>query len=143
MRAVVTKSLAISSYLAFVAGLGTVCVHLAGYVGARAIVFASPYLTPAQAERAPTLVERRQIEAAVVIEADPQDEEIIVPDAPDIALPVLAAQLDLSESADLLTAKPAVRSIGRTRARHAARAVRTPAADVFGRSFGVMLMASR
>ncbi|HEX2842390.1 hypothetical protein [Hyphomicrobium sp.] len=143
MRTVLARSLGITAYLAFIAGLGTVCVHLARHAGTHAIVLASPYLMPAQGERAPTLVERRQIEAAIVIEANLQDEVTIVPDAPDIALPVLAAQMDVSESADLATVKPSVRSISRTRARHAVRAVRTPAADVFGRSFGVMLMASR
>ncbi len=143
MRAVVTKSVRIASYLAFVAGVGGLCVYLAGHVGSHAVFLASPYLMPAQSERRPTLVERRQIEAAVVLEANPQDEAIVIPDAPDVALPVLAAQMDLAEDADLVKAKPAVRRISRARTRNVARPALTPAADVFGRSFGVMLMASR
>lgn len=143
MRAVLMKFTGVAAYLAFVAGLGGLCLNLSRHVGTQAVVLASPYLFTAKGERPLTLVERRQREASVLLvaEVDPAAAAPSVPDTP--PLPILAAQMDLSEMADLSTPAPAVRRAGKPRARHVARPERVAAADVFGRSFGVMLMASQ
>lgn len=140
MRAVVAKLSGVAVYLAFVAGLGSLCVHLSSHFATHAVIAAQPYFA-AKGERRLTLVERRRIEATVVAVADPLLDDTFIPDAPATPLPLLAAQMDISEKADL--AKP-VRTARNTRARGPqAKPTRVAAADVFGRSFGVMVMASR
>lgn len=140
MRAVLTRLSGIAVYLAFVAGVGSLCFHLAGHFATHAMIVAQPYLA-AKGERRLTLVERRRIEAAVVAVAGPPVDDTFIPDAPATPLPQLAAQMDISETSDL--AKPA-RAVRNTRARAAqAKRTRVAAADVFGRSFGVIVTASR
>jgi hypothetical protein len=141
VSAVLAKLAGVATYLAFVAGLGTLCVNLSSHFATHAMVLATP-LFVASGERQMTLVERRQIEAAVVIEADPVEEGDFIPDAPSTPLPVLAAQMDLSETADLQPER-ASQGVARPRTALVGRKARVAAADVFGRSFGVMVMASR
>jgi hypothetical protein len=104
------------------------------------MALASPYLV-ARGERPLTLVERRHRDAVVATaEADPGADTTYVPAAPSIPLAVLAAQMDVSEGMEVKG-----KSAGRrtSRSARAARPARMAAADVFGKSFGVMLMASR
>jgi hypothetical protein len=142
VRTVHTKFVSVAGYLVFVAGLAALCVHLSHRLGTHAVAVASPYLLVAKAERPMTLVERRRIDATLVAEAAPVTDTAaaFVLDAPSIPAGVLAAQMDVSEGVHMGKARPAVRRVGKARA---AKTQRVAAADVFGRSFGVMLMASR
>lgn len=145
VRMVHTKFMSVAGYLVFVAGLGALCVYLSHHVGTHAVAVASPYLMVATSERPMTLVEKRQIEGATVLvaEAAPAADtgEAYVLNAPSIPAGVLAAQMDVSEGVHMAKAKPAVvRRVSRART---VRRAKVAAADVFGRSFGVMLMASR
>jgi hypothetical protein len=146
VRAFLTKFAGFAAYLVFVSGLGSLCVQLSSHLSVHALTLASPYLVSpnlaANGERRLTLVERRRVEATVVAVADPEADADFVPDAPSIRLGLLAAQMDLSEKADLIKPRTAVLRGTRSRAQ-AARPTRLAAADAFGRSFGVMLMASR
>lgn len=129
------------AYVAFVAGLGGVLVQLAGLIVAQAVAAASPHLVQL-ASSPPSRAEQRQAEIAAIVEREPKAGRAatFVPDAPLLPLHVLAAQMDLAEVAD--------RGVKRgRRARLAsvasARAQGRSAADVFGRNFGVLLVASR
>lgn len=145
VHASVLKFAGLASYLAFVAGLGSLCVMLSRHVGTQAAVLAVPYVI-SNAERPPTLVERRQTEARAAV-VEPSAPEIVdmpaILEVPAISAPVLAAKLDVLERQDLIMPEPRARRTLRSRVSRAARPVRVAAADHFGRSFGVMLMASR
>ena len=147
VHASVLKFAGLASYLAFVTGLSGLCVSLSRHVGTQAAVLAAPHVAARSGERPPTLVERRQIEAGDGVE--PSHPEIArspsVLEVPGISAPVLAARLDVLERQDLTTTEPAARRIRARRARVARtpQPVRVAAADAFGRSFGVMLRASR
>lgn len=147
VHASVLKLAGIAAYLAFVTGVSSLCVSLSRHVGTQAVVLAAPHVVASGGERLPTLVERRQIEAGD--EVEPSHPEIArapsVLEMPGISAPVLAAKLDVLERQDLLTTEPRTRRLRTHRARVArgARPVRMAAADDFGRSFGVMLRASR
>jgi hypothetical protein len=138
------KFMSVAGYLVFVAGLAALCVYLSHHVGTQAVAVASPYLLVAKAERPMTLVERRRAETALVAVADAAPAaatvEATVLEAPSIAAGDLAAQMDISEGVEMIKAKDVVHRVSRART---ARPHRVAAADVFGRSFGVMLMASR
>lgn len=144
VHASLLKFAGVVAYLVFVTGLGSLCVSLSRHVGTKAARLAVPYVV-SNAERPPTLVERRQIEARVAVA--PSAPEIVDPPAvlevPGLSAPVLAAQLDVLERQDLVAPDPRARRAVRTRVSRAARPVRVAAADYFGRSFGVLLKASR
>lgn len=144
MSAVLAKVTGVAAYLAFIAGLGALCFTLARHAGMHALTLAAPLVAPVN-ERPMTLVERRQVEAGpAVADAGPEisAHEAIVLQAPATPLPVLVAQMELAEQADLLTGHPKARRASRSRA-PAPKRERVAAADVFGRSFGVMLTATR
>jgi hypothetical protein len=145
VRTVFSKFGCVAAYLAFVAGLGALCANVSGHVATQAMTVANVYLV-SNGERPLTLVERRQLDAPEVATAEPVvalGDDTTVLAAPALSAGVLAAQMDLSETADLAKpTTPAVRRVVRSRAR-GARPARIAAADFFGRSFGVMLMASR
>ena len=134
-------------YLVFVTGIGTVCLQLSRHVGAEAVALALTYAKPpaqAQVQRRLTLVERRQVELPVVNSTAPAiTTATSVPPAPETPLPALAAQMDLAEASRLEDLPPAVRRVGRSRALAASKAVGRSAGEVFGRNFGVLLVASR
>jgi len=133
-----------AAYLAFIAGLGALCANVSGHVATQAMAVADVYLV-SNGERPLTLVERRQLDTPAVTAAEPEvalGDDTTVLTAPALSAGVLAAQLDLSETADLAKPAPSVRRVARSRTREA-RPARIAAADFFGRSFGVMLMASR
>lgn len=144
-----TRLTEIGVYLVFIAGLAAACLGLSRTVASQAVAVALPYVLAeptAGGERRLTLVERRRVEAQAVVASEPaitdKAGEGYVPEAPETPLPVLAAQMDLAEQAS----EPRTRSVRRGRpARVAAagRRTRVAAADVFGRSFGVMLTVSR
>jgi hypothetical protein len=145
VRAVFTKLAGICLYLGSIAGLCVLCAHLSVHLAAQAVALGSPYFT-GPSPRPLSLVERRQIDAAQVAVSvakpeivEPKGEP---PTAPSIPPQILAAQLDLSESADLPGVQSARRS-GPSRLAAAARPVHRSAADVFGRSFGVLTVVSR
>lgn len=145
MRAVQTRLMSVAGYLVFVAGLGSLCLHLSHHLGTQAVAVASPYLTFAKADtKQMTLVERRRADAAIVAvaEAAPPAATVdaYVLEAPSIPAGDLAAQMDISEGLDVIKARPFVHRVSRP---HTVPPARVAAADVFGRSFGVMLMASR
>lgn len=141
MRVVLAKVSGIAAYLAFVGGLAAVCAELSRHVATHALTLAQPHFTVATSAQPLTLVERRRLEASVVKDANPPPAAKLVPPAPAISLAVLAAQMDVSEKADLVAVLPLARRTAR--ARNRARPERLAAADVFGRSFGVMLVVSR
>lgn len=144
-----TRLAEIGVYLVFIASLGAACLGLSRTVASQAVAVVLPYVVaerPAGGERRLTLVERRRIEAPAVVAREPaitaKMAETFVPEAPATPLPVLAAQMDRAEQAS----EPRVPSARRGRAArvaHAGRRTRVAAADVFGRSFGVMLTVSR
>lgn len=147
---VLAKVTGVAVYLAFITGLGALCATLSRHAGMQALTLVAPLAAPLFVanvdERPLTLVERRQVEAGpAVADAGPaiSAHEAIVLEAPATPLPVLVAKMDLAEQADLLTGHPKVRRAGRSRARHVARPARVAAADVFGRSFGVLLTATQ
>jgi hypothetical protein len=151
VHASVMKLTGVAAYLAFVTGLGAVCVNLTRHVGTQAVALALPYVAAdrdgAKDEPRPlTLVERRRVEAGVVLAASHPRivDHAAVPEAPEIPAPILAAQMDLAEKGDLGSREiRRVRRVARSRVSRAVRPTRLAAADAFGRSFGVMLMASR
>lgn len=134
-------------YLVFVTGIGAVCLQLSRHVGSEVVALALTYATPpaqAQVQRRLTLVERRQVELPVVNSTAPAiTTATSVPPAPETPLPALAAQMDLAEASRLEDLPPAVRRTGRSRALAASKAVGRSAGEVFGRNFGVLLVASR
>lgn len=144
-----TRLTEIGVYLVFIASLGSACLGLSRTVASQAVAVALPYVLaerPAGEERRLTLVERRRIETPAVAVSEPaitaKTAATYVPEAPQTPLPVLAAQMDLAEQA----VEPRSQHVRRGRAARVAvaqRRTRVAAADVFGRSFGVMLMASR
>ncbi len=142
MCAVLTKFAGLAVYLTFVSGLGALCLNLSSHVAAHAVVLTTPYLM-AKTERMPTLVERREAAAAAGAPAELVAEAKFIPDPPTIPLTVLAAQMDVSEKADLAKVTRGTRRVAKANPHRVHRQARMAAADVFGRSFGVMLMASR
>ncbi|MGE0023599.1 MAG: hypothetical protein AB7S70_08215 [Hyphomicrobium sp.] len=145
MRAFVAKIPGLAAYLAFIGGLGWASCHLGLHLGAQVAMLAVPLLA-GQSERGITLVERRQLEAPAVAETAPAVRKVpaVAPDAPVIPLGVLVARMDVSEEADRAPHARAPRREARARSRvRAKRPTRLAAADAFGRSFGVMLTASR
>lgn len=144
MRGILPKIVGLAAYLAFVGGLGALCLEIAGHAGGHVMALAAPYLD-AKRERPLTLVERRAraLQASTVVaEARPDDAPVVPLEAPAIPLKILAASLDKAERADLLNVRPQGPRRAR-RARAQPPPVRVAAADVFGRSFGVMLRVSR
>lgn len=142
MRARFTKFDHCVAYAAFVAGLGGIVIQLAGMLAEQAVASASPHLTQ-WANSAPSRAEQRQIEVASIVERELQTASLatFVPDAPPLPLHVLAAQMDLAEVADVRGEKRNRRA--RLPSVTSARPQGRSAADVFGRNFGVLLMASR
>lgn len=170
MSPVFAKLTGVAAYLAFITGLGSLCVSLSSHVGTHAVALVLPYLAGPR-ERPITLVERRRREATVAVATvDPPAVELDAPgpsssphaliaemgkagrvdlDAVHVDLDALDAvafgkvdllsEVDLVAHADLAVTATEVRHAGRSRARQAARPTRIAAADVFGRSFGVML----
>jgi hypothetical protein len=130
------------AYAAFIAGLAGIVVQLTGLLAAHAANSASPHLAQWKSS-GPSRAEQRQAEVAAIVERAPVAgrAETFVPDAPQLPLHVLAAQMDLAELPEVKSTKR-----GR-RARLPTVALAQPrgrsAADVFGRNFGVLLMASR
>jgi hypothetical protein len=140
VRVVVTRLSSVVAYLTFVGGLGAVCVNLAGHAGEQAMALAAPHLVAVSKDERPlTLVERREryVVATAAVETE---EPPFIPEAPGIPLAVLAAQMDVSEGMEVKAKSVARRA---SRSARGARPARIAAADVFGKSFGVMLMASR
>jgi hypothetical protein len=142
MRVLANKWTGIAVYLASVVGAFILCAHLSHHVAKQAVALALPYM-PEETPRQITLVERRQIEAAhtthVLRTASETNEYVLA--APATPPQILAAQLDLAEKEDLSSVQPAPR-----RARSTSRRVAPPvlsAADIFGRRFGVLTVASR
>lgn len=167
MSASVVKLLPPVAYLAFVAGLSLLCVNLSRDVGTQMAALVTPYVAGA-GDRPPTLVERRQMAALAAVE--PSEPEIVAADlevpsvleVPGIPARVLAEQLDLAERVDraervdlaeqedlaervdLVSLEPRAKRPAGPRLRVSrAPPTRVAAADVFGRSFGVMLVAAR
>jgi hypothetical protein len=170
MFVVGAKLVKIGAYLAFVGGLGALCLKISAFAGQTALVLAAPHLVPPTTP-AVTLVERRRqvFDGGMVAEVD-LDRRTVVPDAPGMSSKLLAARLDQAEQPDTghsstetlaadealssdaesfallsaeieaLEAPPQTRRRNRT-ARPAP--ARVAAADVFGQSFGVMLRVSR
>jgi hypothetical protein len=140
------KFTGVAAYLAFVTGLAALSVTLSRHVGTQALAVAVPYLL-SDGERPLTLVERRQIEGGTAVApAHPEIADVpAVLEVPAISARTLAAQLDHAEKMDLAVLETqASRGVRRrTAASRATRPARVAAADVFGRSFGVMLTASR
>jgi len=139
VHAALAKVSIVVAYLTFVGGLGALCVHLAGQAGGHAAALAAPYLVTTD-ERPLTLVERRERYAVAAAPVETEAEPPLIPEVPGIPLAVLAAQMDVAEGVELKTAHVAKRG---SRTARAARPARLAAADVFGKSFGVMLRASR
>jgi hypothetical protein len=146
VRAVFTKLAGICLYLGSVAGLCVLGAHLSVHLAAQAVALGSPYFT-SPSPRPLSLVERRQIDAAQVAVSGAKPEIVEPmgepPTAPSIPPQILAAQLDLSESVDLPGAQSPARRSGPSRLAAVARPVHRSAADVFGRSFGVLTVVSR
>ncbi|MDQ8700732.1 hypothetical protein [Hyphomicrobium sp. LHD-15] len=147
MHPLLMRFASLSIYLVFVAGLGAACFQLSRHVGVEAMAFALTYAKPpaqAQVQRRLTLVERRQVELPSVNSTAPAiTTATSVPPAPETPLPALAAQMDLAEASRLEDLTPAVRRAGRSRALAASKAAGRSAGEVFGRNFGVLLVASR
>lgn len=144
VNALALKLTGVAAYLAFVAGLAALCANLSRHVGLQAVALAVPHVVR-DGERLPTLVERRQLEAGAPVEVShPAISEVpSVLEVPGISARDLALRIDRAEERDLATLDlRAVRPV-RSRASRGVRPARVAAADVFGRSFGVMLMASR
>ena len=139
MRMLHTRFMSVAGYLAFVAGLGALCLHLSHHLGTHVLAVAAPYLLVAKAERPMSLVERRRADAAIVAVADAAPAaataDAYVLEAPSIPAGDLAAQMDIAEGLDVIAARTVERRVGRART---ARPHRVAAADVFGRSFGVI-----
>lgn len=138
MSVVSVRVVKVAAYLAFVGGLGALCLRISAFAGETALALAAPLLS-APAKPAITLVERRRLaleeRVAVVVEKP----VIPVPDRP-VPLPELASAMDKAEQTDLIgrpKAQPRLRKAKRR------AEVRVAAADVFGQSFGVMLRVSR
>jgi len=130
-------------YAAFIACVGGVCVHLAGYVTSQVVAVAAPQLA-AWGVAPPSRVERREIEVASARKMTPSlRREPIIPDASPLPLHVLAAQLDTAERMEVSGKKRARRKVARPVAVAEVRSEGHSAADVFGRNFGVLLVASR
>ncbi len=144
MNALVLKLTGVAAYLAFVAGLAALCANLSRHVGLQAVALAVPHVVR-DGERLPTLVERRQQEAGTPVEVShPAISEIpSVIEVPGISARDLALRIDRAEEVDLATLELRAARTVRSRVSRAARPMRVAAADVFGRSFGVMLTASR
>lgn len=145
MRVTEFNPYSLAAYAAFIALVASLCLEVSRHVGSQAMGLVGTLVAP-QDERPPTLVERRQLEAGDPIE--PSQPEIVrlpsVLEMPAISAPVLAANLDKVERYDLVS--PSARRHRASGRRDAARKAPQPrmaAADAFGRSFGVMLMASR
>lgn len=138
------KLSSLAAYFAFVAGLAGLCVSLSRHVGTQTATLALSYVVSDRA-RSPTLVERRQIEAGPAVAASHPEisDAPAVLEVPAVPVRVLAAGMDLAERLDLASLEPQGLRRGRSRASRTKSPTRVAAADVFGRSFGVMLMASR
>ena len=126
-------------YAAFVACLAGGCVHFARLVATQSMALAAEHVADWSQPTAPSRVERRTVEVASARSAPPAvTQGPAFPDAPDLTLKELVVQLDTAERFDLK---------GKEKTPRKARAVkladagtrRTSAADVFGRSFGVLL----
>ncbi len=155
MFASVVKFVPQVAYLAFVAGLAALCVDLSREVGTQVADLVAPHLART-GERPPTLVERRQMAAlAAVAPSDPERarepavlEVPSVLEVPGVSVRVLAERLDMaeqadSEPADLVSLAPRAKRTARSRVSRPAPPTRVAAADIFGRSFGVLLVATR
>jgi hypothetical protein len=144
MSAVSANSLKIAVYLAFVGGLGVLCLEISSFAGKTALALAAPHLAaPVPAERPVTLVEqrRRTFETRVAVKLEPEP-LIPAPARPSIPLTELASAMDQAEQTDLAESSQVSRRVRKAKAPSAV-ATRVAAADVFGQSFGVMLRASR
>jgi hypothetical protein len=130
-------------YAAFIAGVVGVLVQCGGMVVEQAATLVSPQVTE-WARTAPSRAEQRQLEVAAIIERkiDTASLPTFVPDAPALPLTVLAAQMDKAELGEVRTTTKRSRR-ARLHAVASARPDGRSAADVFGRSFGVQLVASR
>jgi hypothetical protein len=141
VRARFTKFDHCVAYAAFVAGLGGILVQVAGMVAEQAATLASPHVVQ-WARTAPSRAEQRQVEVAAIVERQIETASLpsFVPDAPPLPLTVLAAQMDLAEGQN-------VKGVKRSRRARPSVASALPkgrsAAEVFGRNFGVLLVASR
>jgi hypothetical protein len=148
----VVKLVAPGAYLAFVAGLAVLCVDLSRQVATQVAGLVAPHMTRA-GERPPTLVERRQIAALrAVAPSYPQIARVpsvvdvpSVLEVPGVSARVLAERLDIAERTELASFEPRAKraAVSRSRVSRPARPERVAAADVFGRSFGVLLVATR
>lgn len=131
------------AYVAFIAAVGGVCAYLAGGVAERAALLASQYAgggSPGAMSR----VARREIEVSTVTDYElTAVRHAVIPEAPPVSLSVLASQMDRAEGMDLGTGQRVRRRGRAARVAEARQAPGRSAAEVFGRSFGVLLMASR
>lgn len=152
MYASVVKLMPQGAYLAFVAGLAVLCVDLSRQVATQVAGLMAPYMT-GTGERPPTLIERRQMAGLTpVAPSYPQVARVpsilevpSVLEVPGVSARVLAERLDIAERTELASFEPRAKraAVPRSRVSRPARPERVAAADVFGRSFGVMLVASR
>jgi len=146
------KFVAPGAYLAFVAGLAVLCVDLSRHVAAQVAGLAVPYMTKT-GERPPTLVERRQMASLTAVapsypQITPVPAVLELPsvlEVPGVSARVLAERLDIAERTELASFEPRAKraAVPRSRVSRPAPPARVAAADVFGRSFGVMLVATR
>ncbi len=140
MRAFTNKTWATAAYLASVCSLLILVVNLSSLVATRAISIALP-LFQNTGPRPPSRVEQRELEIALS-RPEAHDRRVAVLTAPAASLQFLAAQLDETEIFDL-AAEPPGRHPARKASRRSAPAVALSAGDEFGKSFGVLIMASR
>lgn len=127
-------------YAAFVACLAGGCVHFARVVAAQSMALAAEHVADWSQPTQPSRVERRTVEVASARSAPPAvTQGPVFPDAPDLTLKELVVQLDIAERFDLKGKEKTPRKAARPVKLADARAARSSAADVFGRSFGVLL----
>lgn len=100
MSPVFAKLTGVAAYLAFITGLGSLCVSLSSHVGTHAVALVSPYLA-GPSERPITLVERRRREATVAVATvDPPAVELDAP-GPSSRPHALVAEMGKAERVEL------------------------------------------
>ena len=139
-RVPVGLSAGVVVYFLAMTGLSLVGLKLSSVVTAKAITLGLPYLLDKDPRR-PSRIEQRHIDLAQAVPPMPVAKMVALkkPTAPD----VLAAQLDMAETAVVIAEAdtPALRGSGRAKYRFMFIA-EPSAADAFNRSFGVLPVAS-
>jgi hypothetical protein len=144
MRVLHSRTGTVCGYLATLGCLALMVVHLSSHVALQAGTFVTqyfPYDPPL-----PRLLSRveREIEVAQSFQRSEYDpsHKIVVLTAPALPAPLLAARLDRAEEADIGSLKAAHRRT-RLASRRATQKATLSAGEIFGRRFGVLMVASR